>query len=168
MTKITFRQIQKKDFQAIHDLALKGWRFAYRHLMEKDVKKLVDRYYSHKSLERSLSSAKKRTGFFVLAFEKNKLLGFCSVGIRKKRAELYRIYIEPKRIGKGLGKKLLLLAERFLKRKTPKKYFTFVNKQNAIGIGFYLRNGFKQIPSKDKDDEFEPKALLYMEKNLDA
>ena len=163
---ITFRQIRKKDFKHVHDLALDGWYFAYSHLPKKELKKLVDNYYSTKNLKLSLDSVKKGTGFFALAFDGKKLIGFCHVGLWKRSWELFKLYIDPNLIGKGLGKKLLSVGENFLKSKGCKKYFTFANKHNKIGLDFYMRNGFKRIKEKDEDDEFEKKALRYIEKTF--
>lgn len=162
--KLVFRKIAPKHFTAIHDLALKGWLFAYKHLPKKELEKLVDRYYSARALSRDWKNAHAKRAFFVLAFEKKKLVGFCHVALRGKRGELFKLYIEPRLIGKGMGKKLLKRGERFLRAHRAKKYFTFVNRHNRTGIDFYLRNGFQRIPENDKDDEFGRKALWYIEK----
>lgn len=163
---IVFKPISKKYFQEIHDLALQAWNFSYKHIPKIKLKKLVDRYYSLGSLEQALSESKGEKQFFVLALENNRVAGFCHVAKKGPAGELCRLYIKPSLIGKGLGKKLLQRGEKFLKKRGAKKYFTFVNRHNKIGTGFYLRNGFKRNPKKDKDDEFEQKALWYIEKQL--
>jgi N-acetylglutamate synthase-like GNAT family acetyltransferase len=166
MESITFRQLTKKDFQPVHDLALKGWYFAYSHLRKEDLKKLVDAYYTPDILEKSVAAIASGKEFFLLAHERKKLVGFCHVAIREKQGELCRLYIEPDLIGKGLGKKLLLAGEEFLRSQGIKSYFTFTNRHNKTGTDFYLRNGFVHVPEKDKDDEFEKKVLWYLEKQI--
>lgn len=163
---IVFRQIKTKDFGAVHDLALKGWYFSYTHIDKKELKKLIDIYYSYNVLKKFLERIRLNAQSFLLAFDKGKLVGFCNCVIQNDFGELLGLYIEPTLIGKGIGKKLLIKAEEFLMNSHIKKYFTFVNKHNSIGINFYLRNKFKCIPEKDKDDEFESKSLLYIEKEI--
>lgn len=165
--ELKFRQIEKKDFQEVHNLALKGWYFAYSHIKKESLKKLVDKYYSQESLESALGHIKDGVEFFVLAFDKEKLIGFCHVGLKEnKGGEIYRLYIEPKLIGKGIGKKLLVLGENFLKAKGCKKLSAFANKRNTVGMEFYFRNGFRHIPEKDEEDKFEKEVLAYIEKPL--
>ena len=164
--KIGFRQIRRSDFEHVRDLALKGWYFSYKHLKKKDLKALVKEYYSDTSLEKQLSMVESGKQSFVLAFDKDVLVGFCSIVLKGKKGELLGLYIEPDLIGKGLGKRLLATGEDYLKSKSISDYFTFVNKHNKLGIDFYLKNGFEHRHEKDKDDEFEPKALMYMEKHI--
>ena len=165
--ELEFRQIERKDFSDVRNLALKGWYFAYSHIKKESLKKLVDKYYSHESLERAIKYIEEGAEFFVLAFEKEKLIGFCHVGLKENGdGEIYRLYIEPELIGKGLGKKLLVLGENFLKSKGCKKLSAFANKHNKAGLDFYFRNGFKHIPEKDQEDEFEKEALMFIEKSL--
>lgn len=164
--KIAFQQIRNEDFKKIHDLALIGWYFAYNHLKKVDLKPLVDKYFSDKELEKALAEVKSGKRYFILVFEGDNLVGFCDVALRKNQGELLHLYINPDKIGQGLGKTLLLLGEKFLKSNKIKKYFTFVNRHNKLGYDFYVRNKFKHIPAKDMDDEFEKKILWYIEKEF--
>lgn len=164
--KISFRQIRRNDFRDVRDLALRGWCFAYKHLKTGDIKRLVEEYYSDKVLEDFLNGTKSGKRLFVLAFDNDKLAGFCNIAIKDKAGGLSALYIEPRLIGRGLGKRLLKLGEDYLKSQGIGRYFTLVNKHNETGINFYLRNGFERSPGKDRDDEFEAKALMYMEKHI--
>lgn len=166
MHNITFRQITRKDFKSVHGLALKEWYYAYSHLRKKYLKNLVDKYYSEKDLGHSFNDVKKGKQFFVLACRGNMVVGFCNLILRRDKCELLRLYIDPKLIGKGLGKKLLLLGKAYVKHNKRSKYFTLVNRHNKVGVNFYLRNGFKHLPEKDRNDEFEAKVLWYMHKEL--
>lgn len=158
--------MREEDFKDIKSLALKGWYFAYNHLRKEDLKRLVDKYYSDSSLQDALQEIRSGKEYFVLALEVNKILGFCHIGFKEDVGQLFKLYIDSDLIGKGLGKRLLALGENFLKERGISTYFTLVNKHNEIGANFYLRNGFKHIPEKDEDDEFEPKVLMYIEKKL--
>jgi len=165
--KLAFRQAREADFARIKDIALKGWLFSYRHLPKEKLNALVNKYYSRKNLRNSLHRAKKGTDSLIVAELKGIIIGFCQVTVKWGTGELLRFYIDTIYIGKGVGKRLLLRSEQFLKSKKCKKYFTFVNKHNKLGINFYLRNGFSRVQEKDEEDEFKKgKALLYMEKKL--
>ena len=150
-------------------MALEGWLWSYNYLPAEELTKLVKRYYSDKSLEKSLTNVTNGKDFFVVAEKSDKIIGFIHAGIKTKNTgELHRFYLDTKFIGKGLGKMLLIKAEKFLINKGLKKYFTFVNKHGKRAPEFYIRNGFQRIPKKDRYDEFKQygKVLWYIEKEL--
>jgi ribosomal protein S18 acetylase RimI-like enzyme len=166
MRGVSLRPLRKNSFAAVRRLALKGWLFAYSHLPADELAKLVDEYYSNKSLAAGLARARKGSDFFLLAWKRARLLGFCHVGKHGRKGELYRLYIEPRLIGKGLGSSLMRQGEDFLRGKGCKSVFTFVNRHNKTGVKFYLRSGWKRMPARDMDDEFEKKVLWCVEKKL--
>ncbi|MBI4170210.1 MAG: GNAT family N-acetyltransferase [Candidatus Aenigmarchaeota archaeon] len=167
MQDITFRQAEEKDFDRIHEIALKGWLFAYNYLPKEALKNLVSDYYSKENLKSSLRKVKHGTDLFIVAADKNKVAGFCHVGVKNSEGEIYRLYIDLSFIGKGIGKRLLLKGELFLREKGCKKCLTFVNKFNKLGADFYIRNGYVHIPELDKEDEFKNgKVLWCVEKRL--
>ena len=166
---ILIRQIERKDFSRIHEIALKGWLFAYDYLPKETLKRLVDEYYSDDSLTFSLNRAEKGEDFFAIGELNGKIVGFCHVTEenQKGEAELFRLYLDLDYLGRGVAKQLLMSCENFLRDKNCRKYFTFCNKHNKKGINFYLRNKFTHIESKDKEDEFKNgKVLWYLEKLL--
>lgn len=162
-----FRDATEDDFSRIREIALKGWLFSYSYLPSGELRKLVNEYYSGKNLKMSLKKVKAGTDSFVVVEMVSKVIGFCHVTVKKMKGELLRLYIDTDYIGKGIGKKLLLKCEEFLMSKGCRKYFTFANMHNKIGMDFYLRNGFVRLPEKDKEDEFRNgKVLWHMEKEL--
>jgi len=167
MKDLTFRQAAESDFNRIREIALKGWMFAYSHLPKDKLVRLVNKYYSVGSLTISLERVRIGTDSFIVAELDGKAIGFCHVTASIGIGELLRLYIDTSYIRKGVGKGLLLLGEKFLISKKCKKYFTFVNRHNRVGLDFYTRNGFVRAKKKDKEDEFkEGKVLWCMEKNL--
>ncbi len=141
--------------------------FSYNYLPAEKLANLVDKYYSEKNLKDSLNKVRKGTDSFIAAEVGNKLVGFCHVAVKKTKGELLRLYLDTNYIGKGIGKKLLMKGEEFLISRGYKKYFTFVNMHDRVGVEFYLRNGFTHLPEKDKEDECRNgKVLWYMEKEL--
>ncbi len=141
------RQIEKKDFQRVHEIALKGWLFAYSYLPKEALKKLVDEYYSDSSLNFSLNRVEKSIDFFAVADLNGKVIGFCHVTEENQagEAELLRLYIDLDYIGHGIAKQLLTSCENFLRDKSCRKYHTFCNKHNKKGIEFYTQNKFVHI-----------------------
>lgn len=67
--------------------------------------------------------------------------------------ELVRIYVLPKYIGKGSGKRLLQLGEKFLMRKMATGYYAFAFRRNRRAVEFYIRNRFARVRSKDAGSE---------------
>ena len=163
------RQIEKKDFKRIHEIALKGWIFAYSYLPKEALRVLVDEYYSDNSLDFSLNRVENGIDFFVVAELNGKIIGFCHVTEENKQgnAELLSLYLDLDYIGQGVAKRLLMSCENFLRDKKCRKYHTFCNNHNKKGVEFYLRNKFVHVENKDKEDEFKNgKVLWYLEKVL--
>ncbi|MDW8234901.1 MAG: GNAT family N-acetyltransferase, partial [Roseiflexaceae bacterium] len=75
-------------------------------------------------------------------------------------AQLFRIYLLPTYIGRGIGSGLLQRGEAFLRDQGVDSYFCYVHKDNELGKRFYLRQGFVHRAGLDRDDEW------YMEKRL--
>ncbi len=177
-SSLKFRSLRKKDFERVHEIALKGWYYSYNYLLNEPTQKrlntqkmaeILDIYYSDKSLWKSLEEVKAGRGCFLVVEKNKEIIGFIHVSVKSKNlGELRRFYLDTNFIGKGIGKMLMQTAEKFLKSKKCKKYYTFVNKRGKRAPEFYLRNGFQRVPKKDKYDEFKQygKVLWYIEKEL--
>jgi ribosomal protein S18 acetylase RimI-like enzyme len=63
-------------------------------------------------------------------------------------------------MGKGIGKKLLQLGEKFLRTKKANRYVVCAHRKNRRALEFYVRNGFARTPRKDRKGE------VYLEKKL--
>lgn len=66
-------------------------------------------------------------------------------------------------VGKGVGKRLLILGERYFREKRARKYHAYVYVKNKRAIEFYLRIGFVKVRLKHKN-----RAEIYLEKSLPA
>ena len=165
MQELIFRNAKESDFSRIQEIAMEGWLFSYNYLPKEKLTKLVNKYYSDKRLKDSLEKVSAGTDTFIAAQLNKKLIGFCHVTFEGKNGEILKLYIDTNYIGKGIGKQLLIRCERFLRAKNCKTCFTFVNMHKKTGLHFYLRNGFKHIKEKDREDEFKNgKVLWYLEK----
>ncbi len=63
--------------------------------------------------------------------------------------ELFRLYLLPAYIGKGVGRQLLERGEAFLVTQGVLHYCCFVQQNNALGQRFYLCQGFYHVPAFD-------------------
>jgi diamine N-acetyltransferase len=151
---VRYRVLRKKDVAEVQAMALKAWTFAYRRygLSLKHIRRFVSERYSSDSFEKTVfPSIKKGDSQFYLATDKGKIVGYSNAGPGIWSWELYRIYLLPEYIGKGVGKKLLLLAEDFLRSKKARKYHLSVWQENKAALDFYKRNGFVKLEAKNKN-----------------
>jgi putative acetyltransferase len=82
-----------------------------------------------------------------------KILGF--FGLSEEKIQM--LYIDPRWMGKGIGKFLLNYAI------TQKEAFLVdVNEQNTQAVGFYQKMGFRVIKRNPIDSEGKPFAILEM------
>jgi ribosomal protein S18 acetylase RimI-like enzyme len=151
---VRYRVLRRKDVTEVQAVALKAWTFAYRRygLSLKLIHKFVSERYSTDSFEKTvLPSIQKGEAQFYLATNKGKIIGYSNTGPGVRGWELYRIYLLPEYIGKGVGKKLLLLCEDFLREKKARKYHAYVWGKNKAALDFYKRNGFAKLEGKNKN-----------------
>ena len=62
--------------------------------------------------ELTITAEKLERDLFALAVEGGKIIGFCRVSIGRSHAELEDLFVEPERIGTGVGRALWREAER--------------------------------------------------------
>ncbi len=160
---IRYRRLVEGDVKQVQSVALRAWKFTYGKIYStKSIERFVSRYYSDQMLkERILPRVRKGFDWFSVALDGKRIVGYSHIGRGRVGWELFRIYLLPKYIGIGVGKKLLQLGEAFLKRKKARRYFVTAHKRNRLGIRFYLRNGFT-ITSK----MVEGRSSLCLEKRL--
>lgn len=85
--------------------------------------------------------------------DQNQVAGF--IGTSNDKVEM--LFLAPKYIGKGLGRKLLHFAIHDLKARRVD-----VNEQNTKAVAFYSGYGFKTYERTDKDDQGKNYPLLRM------
>ena len=139
----------------VQSVALRSWKSTYKKIFStKGIERRVSTYYSDESFEHEVfPRLRKGDDWFYVALEGNRLIGFSHLTRRRKRWELLRIYLLPKYMGKGIGKKLLQLGEEFLRRKMAKGYYVFAIRRNRPAMKFYTRNGFTRVRRRDTRGE---------------
>jgi ribosomal protein S18 acetylase RimI-like enzyme len=152
---IELRSIKESDIDDIKEVALSAWNFTYKDIFpQKYIDDYVEKNYSKESLVSLIPKVTAGEQLFDVALENSRIIGFCSVGLTSEGFRLYRIYLLPRYIGKGVGKKLLDRAKAFVRSKGENKLFCFVHKNNRRGVDFYLQSGFKHRLESDQGDEW--------------
>jgi len=150
---VSYRVLRRTDVAEVQSVARKAWKYAYRkYLSPATIRRFVSERYSTSSFEKFVFPSMERgDSQFYLATYMGKIIGYSNVGRGEWGWELYRIYLLPEYIGKGVGRKLPHLAESFLRQKKVKNYHLYVYVNNELGIELYLRNGFVRLKGKDKN-----------------
>lgn len=155
------------DLEQIYNVALEAWNYTYKDIFTPSyIKNYVDKFYSQEVMKKQLPLIESGEMFFEVAKENESIIGFCNIEVKDNdKAELLRIYLKPSYIGKGIGKKLLLLGEKFLISKDVKNLYCYAHKENKLGRQFYLKNGFR-ITSEEANKLFNNECDYLFEKEL--
>ena len=146
----------------VQRVARKAWMHTYRETVPVTlINRFLAERYSDSSFEKVFQSIARDSSQFYLVLDRQKIVGYANVRRGQRGWELYRIYLLPEYIGKGIGRRLLKLGEQFFKRKNAGKYYVYVYSRNKRALDFYSKNGFVGVKEKDKKPE------LYLEKRLD-
>jgi ribosomal protein S18 acetylase RimI-like enzyme len=161
MRAITYRQFSAGDAEAVQAVAREAWHHAYPHLFSaRTIDEYIDSHYTPESLREQVALIEKGLGYFVLAIDRDEVIGFGDFRLTEREAELYRLYVRPAYTGQGIGRTLLELGEAFLASRGIGAYFCFVNKGNTRGQEFYRKRGFRHVAARDRAD------VYYLEKRL--
>ncbi len=161
MRTIAYRPIRMCDADAVFAVAQEAWRFTYASIFDPVfIEQFVSRNYAPEQLRALALRVDSNDLFFDIAVEADQVVGFCNIGVTAQGAQLFRIYLLPAYIGRGIGSELLRRGEAFLRSRKVDRYFCFVHKDNELGKRFYLRQGFIHRVERDQDDEW------YIEKRL--
>lgn len=160
-----YREFKASDAVEVYQVARKSWGVTYKHIFSLEfIREFVIRAYDPDRLRNSISHMVAGwTGFWV-AEDNNSEVGFAQVGYSSTRLEkkdpkneiyLYRIYVNPEYLGKGVGTGLLELVENWVKNEQKEYYVCYCHKNNNIGKKFYFRKKFEHIPERDNLEENE-------------
>lgn len=84
---IQYRKLRRNDIQQVQVVALKAWRYTYRHIYKlSTINKYVTEYYSNESFkEFTLLRIRKGDDVFYLALDGGRVIGYSHVGERIQR-----------------------------------------------------------------------------------
>jgi ribosomal protein S18 acetylase RimI-like enzyme len=141
---ITVRPARADDADRILRICIEGWRDAYGGLVpESYIERSIASFYGHDRILREIEDHDGWTGWFV-AEDGEHMLGAAAGGIaRSGAAELYVLYVDPKRRDEGAGTALLDEISDLLAAEGATEIWVSVVKGNEKGIPFYRARGFE-------------------------
>lgn len=161
MGTLAYRQLEAADAEQVRAVALTAWRWTYRDIFDAAfIEHFIQTNYAPDLLRQTLSAIEQGQHFFEVVLDDERIVGFCHMGLLAHGARLFRIYLAPAYIGRGIGGQLLTHAEDWLHAKGIREYECFVHVANAIGKRFYAQRGFTHQAEHDHEDEW------YMHKQL--
>ncbi|MFG1460846.1 MAG: GNAT family N-acetyltransferase [Thermoplasmataceae archaeon] len=151
--KTFVRQISTEDVDALIDVASDSWNWTYREIYSKDfIDNWIRENYSRESLLGEITKSKTDPEvIFLVAFIDSKLTGFIELKVENKKAVLLRLYLKPEYTRRGIGKSLLMEAEKIMKKMGVAECTLSVHRRNEIGISFYIKQGFN-VKRIEEDD----------------
>lgn len=144
MQNIIIRNVEKEDLWSISSIAVKGWKNAYRGIIDDeflDSLKIEDNY--NKRLKDY-----QENGFIVAEID-NEVVGFCrytinnlfSQDVKDIDCELCAIYVKPDRKRQGIGKALFNYVIQEQKKNNNKNMILWCLKENYNSRRFYEKMG---------------------------
>ncbi|MCC6454591.1 MAG: GNAT family N-acetyltransferase [Caldilineaceae bacterium] len=165
---ITITVAQPEDIPALQATAAASWWATYGRLLSTSfIENFLARAYSSDRLTVHLADP---TCHFLVVKTGMALIGFGQVGPTMSRrdkapvapADLYRLYLLPRWQRRGIGARLLLELEGWLRQQEYPYYGAYVHERNEPAKHFYARQGFVHAPACDVQDEW------YLVKRLDG
>lgn len=160
-----YRQFKDSDADEVYQVAKKSWQVTYNDIFSPEyIGKFVNQAYAPNSLRSTIPQIEAGWTRFWVAEDDNNVVGFAQVGYSSTRLEkedpkneiyLYRIYLDHKYIGKGVGSALLNLVDNWGKSEEKDYYVCYCHNDNEIGKLFYSRKKFENVPERDNLDENE-------------
>ncbi len=155
------RLFKSDDATAVAAVARKAWHYTYKDIFSKE--KIEEFLAAHYVPSNLVEGNTLRNSFWV-AEDKGKVIGYIQIGQFQGKMKLFRMYLDPDYIGKGVGSMLLETAEKFMVQHGVKKYVLEVHPQNKLGLSFYRRKGFYEV--KDDNTDCSSECELVLEKQL--
>ncbi len=143
---LTVREMTLADCDRVSGIRVRGWQHAYRGLMPQPY---LDRLSVGADAERRRARFAEGNGSVVnlVAERDGAVVGWAAYGPyrdggrRTGDAELYALYVDPARLGGGIGR--ALLTESAERCRAYPRMFLWVLKENASARRFYERAGFR-------------------------
>jgi GNAT superfamily N-acetyltransferase len=159
---ITYRRFTADDAEGVFAAACESWHATYANILPRQfIDGFLATHYGPEKLRTFSRPAARGECFFHVAESDDEIIGFCHIGFRTAGAELYRIYLRPPWLHRGIGARLIALGEEWLRAAHVDHYYCYVHRGNELGKRFYLRMGFQHQPDRDRGDEW------CLEKRLD-
>ena len=142
-------KIRKAKISDAHDCArihVSGWQNAYKGIIPDDSLKKMSIKKRTRQFEKVIQDKTEET--YVIE-DNGKITGFTNIGNcrdddkQNDTGEIWGIYIDPKHLREGYGRKLTVYAEKILKTRKYKAIVLWVLADNHVARKFYEKFGFK-------------------------
>lgn len=144
MQKILIRNVEKNDLWSVSDIAVNGWKSAYRGIIDDsflDSLKIEDNY------NKRLKDYKENS--FIVAEINKEVVGFCrytannifSKKLKEIDCELCAIYVKPDLKRMGIGSSLFKYVIQDQKKNNNKTMILWCLKENYNSRNFYEKMG---------------------------
>lgn len=162
---VTIRQATVTDAQALAELHIRAWQWAYRGLIPDDYLDSLSSTRERRIEQRieQLKDLPLETRWWVVEKD-GALAGFAMTGLCRDSdvfegtAEVYAIYLAQEIAGKGIGRALFTHAVEDLRQRDFKGAILWVLESNQRAHRFYEAAGWK--PDGTSKTEERPAALL--------
>ncbi len=139
---IRIRLFERKDASQLVEVARKACYYTYKEILtEQEIKNFIERNYNEKNL---LEGNNANNSFWV-AEDNGKIIGYLQIGIKEEEMRLWRLYLDPSYIGKGIGSMLLSEAEKFMIKKGIRRYALEIHPKIEAKFNFYPKKSFYKI-----------------------
>jgi L-amino acid N-acyltransferase YncA len=160
------RKALPADVEAIADIHIASWQYAYRDIMEDSLLDSIDRNKKVSAWVNGISSL----GWLVhVAQEGGHVKGFIHISEyrdadmeEKGVGEVASLYIYPELVGSGVGAMLLCEGLSELEKKGFSKVALWVLEKNERSISFYEKFGFRQDGASKRHPKTGLKEIRYV------
>ncbi|MFF9572071.1 GNAT family N-acetyltransferase [Streptomyces sp. NPDC014685] len=155
------RPAVSRDARAIGDLKVRAWQEAYAGFMSRDFLHGLDPVREADEWAEYLAEIPDEHRLWT-AQESDVVVGFCRTGpadrdqdpdLGPRAAEVYGLYIDPDRIGTGLGRQLFAYAVSDLETRGYGPLCVYAYVPNTPALRFYERAGFRPDDTTRTDEE---------------
>ena len=149
----TIKKLTAEDVEALIEIARDSWKWTYRDIYSNEfIESWIREKYSKDKLLNEIIRSQSDLDIILLgSFAESTMTGFIELKTSANKAELLRFYLKPEYTHGGIGKSLLLEAEKIMKKKGIVECSLYVHQQNSVAVSFYKKNGF-EVQDIDGDD----------------
>lgn len=85
---------------------------------------------------------KKNPSFFLGAYNKDRLVGVAIASYDYRRGWINRLAVDPKYRRRGIARKLIMAAEKALRKKGAKVFSAHIEDRNTASLSLFKRCGY--------------------------
>lgn len=154
------RKMTENDIQDVQEIAQMSWNATYDGIIPLHIQtQFLKLAYSTEQLKKRII----HTHFFIAEKDGN-IIGFANFSpIQDGVSELTAIYLHPSFQAKGIGTALL---QKGIESVGMNKVTVHVEKENVIGMNFYLAKGFQEV--SEFTEEFYGHTLRTVKMSLEV